>query len=184
MGLDVHHDVYRQQRRDQKAATRIERNIEKANRFKIGERHGRIALLGNMLAGKDATLEEKQMLGEYADAYMVGRQRKLGCTPLLAWIALKGQNRDGLSVKESATQLYRYRLRLTKDERHYHDDPGKSPVITSETFQHALNANPQQVLEDAENWAKTYSDCFIQREADFADYALTAELVPPSDSPS
>ncbi len=185
MGIDVHHDAYRQQIIDKKDVSRIERIMKKSRRVKIGEGHGRIALLGNMLAGKHATPEKKRILGEYAEAYIAGRIKELGCTPTLAWIALIGQNRNSdVTIEERAAQLNRYRFRLTKDERHYHDDPGKSPVITPETFQHALNANPQQVLEDAENWAKVRKVWHDHAEAHIADMAHVEALVLPGDIPS
>jgi len=143
MGIDVAHDVYRQQRRRNRAEVRI----AKAQKLEIGKRTVRIALLGRALAGKNASPERKQAFGEYADARIVSRQRALGITSMQARYEIEDINRWMPEAFEAdAMNLSNYRHRLTEGEG----------AISAKTFRHALNANPRQVLHDSFNWAETY----------------------------
>lgn len=117
MGLDVEHDVYHQRRLKEKAEARIPKNKRKAQRIEIGKRHGKIALLGNKLAGRDASPEKKQILGEYADVLMVRRQRDLGYTAFQVRTDIIEFNKFAPQAFEaSAMNLHNYRRHFTEGE--------------------------------------------------------------------
>jgi hypothetical protein len=68
-----------------------------------------------------------------------------------------------------AVDLFNYRRRLTQGEG----------AISVEAFQHCLDADPQKVLEDSKRWADTYAEM----NSAICDWAHTAPLVAPNDSP-
>ncbi len=67
-----------------------------------------------------------------------------------------------------AVDLFNYRWRITQGDG----------AITVDTFQHCLDADPWNVLEDSRRWA----DVYAEMNSAICDWAHTVPLVAPNDS--